>query len=54
MFGEAVIRSPATSRMPLLAVTLAAGDRLTTKLWPGRGHVFDVAMRAEAFAWLDR
>jgi len=31
-----------------------AGDRLTTKLWPGLGHVFNQAMQEEAFAWLDR
>ncbi|WP_306214825.1 dienelactone hydrolase family protein [Actinoplanes sp. RD1] len=31
-----------------------AGDRLTTTLWPGRGHVFDRPMQEDAFAWLDR
>lgn len=31
-----------------------AGDRLTTKLWPGLGHIFNLDMQEEAFAWLDR
>jgi len=31
-----------------------AGDRLTTKLWPGLGHIFNREMQDEAFAWLDR
>jgi len=31
-----------------------AGDRLTTKIWPGLGHVFVREMQDEAFAWLDR
>jgi dienelactone hydrolase len=31
-----------------------AGDRLTTKLWSGLGHTFNLEMQAEAYAWLDR
>ena len=31
-----------------------AGDRLTTKLWPGLGHLFTPEMQDEAFVWLDR
>ncbi|GAB2590682.1 alpha/beta hydrolase family protein [Streptomyces capparidis] len=31
-----------------------AGDRLTTRLWPDRGHVFTADMQAETFEWLDR
>ncbi|HEY0002539.1 MAG TPA: alpha/beta hydrolase family protein [Actinoplanes sp.] len=31
-----------------------ADDRLTTKLWPALGHIFNLAMQEEAFAWLDR
>ena len=29
-------------------------DRLTTKRWPGLGHVFVEEMQAETYAWLDR
>ncbi|MFD0524589.1 dienelactone hydrolase family protein [Paractinoplanes durhamensis] len=31
-----------------------AGDRLSTKIWPGLGHVFVREMQDDAFAWLDR
>ncbi|HEX5565739.1 MAG TPA: alpha/beta hydrolase family protein [Streptomyces sp.] len=31
-----------------------AEERLHTRLWPGRGHVFLQDMQDEAFAWLDR
>ena len=31
-----------------------AADRLSTKVWPGLGHVFPAEMQEEAFAWLDR
>jgi dienelactone hydrolase len=31
-----------------------AGDRLDTKLWSGLGHIFNLEMQAEAYAWLDR
>ncbi|GAA4715513.1 alpha/beta hydrolase family protein [Phytohabitans rumicis] len=32
----------------------AADDQLTTKIWPGFGHVFVDQMQEEAFAWLSR
>jgi dienelactone hydrolase len=31
-----------------------AGDRLSTTVWPGLGHVFVQEMQDEAYAWLDR
>jgi dienelactone hydrolase len=31
-----------------------AGNRLSTKTWPGLGHVFVREMQDAAFAWLDR
>ncbi|GAA2477979.1 dienelactone hydrolase family protein [Winogradskya humida] len=31
-----------------------ASHRLATKLWPGLGHTFNLAMQEEAFTWLDR
>jgi len=31
-----------------------AGERLSTRIWPGLGHVFAAEMQDEAFAWLDR
>ena len=31
-----------------------AGHRLSTRIWPGQGHVFVWEMQEEAFAWLDR
>jgi dienelactone hydrolase len=32
----------------------SASNRLSTKAWPGLGHVFVEEMQDEAFAWLDR
>jgi dienelactone hydrolase len=31
-----------------------AGNRLSTEVWPGLGHVFVQEMQDDAFAWLDR
>ncbi|MDR7274847.1 dienelactone hydrolase family protein [Catenuloplanes atrovinosus] len=31
-----------------------AGDRLVTRIYPGKGHVFDADMQEDSFAWLDR
>ena len=31
-----------------------ASQRLSTRLWPGLGHVFVDSMQEEAFGWLDR
>ena len=40
-FGQAVLEGQ------------GAGERLVTKRWDA-GHVFNVEMQQEAFAWLDR
>jgi dienelactone hydrolase len=43
----------AYAKMRAVWESLAAGDRLSTKTWPGLGHVFVQEMQDEAFAWLD-
>jgi len=32
----------------------SAGERLSTRVWPGLGHIFTEEMQEDAFAWLDR
>jgi len=44
----------AYAKMHAVWASQHAGDRLTTKLWPGLGHTFNLAMQQEAFTWLDR
>jgi acetyl esterase/lipase len=44
----------AYARMREVWDSQGAGDRLSTELWPGLGHVFTREMQDEAFAWLDR
>ena len=43
----------AYARMHKVWDSRGAGDRLMTKRWDV-GHVFNVEMQEEAFAWLDR
>jgi dienelactone hydrolase len=44
----------AYARMRTVWESQRAGDRLTTKVWPGLGHVFVREMQDEVYAWLDR
>jgi len=44
----------AYARMRAVWVSQRARNRLSTKVWPGLGHVFVREMQDEAFAWLDR
>ncbi|WP_369267218.1 dienelactone hydrolase family protein [Streptomyces harbinensis] len=48
---EGVARAHA--RMRAVWESQGAGDRLTTTVWPGHGHVFTPDMQDEAFTWLD-
>src|SRR6185295_13282182 len=43
----------AFDRMRAVWESQRAGDRLTTKVWPGLGHVFVREMQDEVFTWLD-
>ncbi len=44
----------AYAKMRAVWTSQRAGNRLSTKIWPEIGHVFDEAMQDEAFTWLDR
>lgn len=44
----------AYTKMRAVWTSQRAQDRLSTKVWPGLGHVFVEAMQEEAFTWLDR
>jgi dienelactone hydrolase len=44
----------AYARMREVWVSQRARNRLSTRIWPGLGHVFVREMQDEAFAWLDR
>lgn len=44
----------AYAKMRAVWAAQRAQERLSTKVWPGLGHVFVREMQDEAFAWLDR
>ncbi len=44
----------AYAKMRAVWAAQRATDRLSTRIWPGLGHVFVEEMQDEAFAWLDR
>jgi dienelactone hydrolase len=44
----------AYAKMHKVWASQSARNRLSTKVWPGLGHVFVQEMQDEAFAWLDR
>jgi dienelactone hydrolase len=44
----------AYAKMRAVWVSQRARNRLSTRIWPGLGHVFVREMQDEAFAWLDR
>jgi dienelactone hydrolase len=44
----------AYAKMRAVWTSQRAGERLSTTIWPGLGHVFAAEMQDEAFAWLDR
>lgn len=49
--GEGV--RAAYGRMRAVWRSQQAEERLVTRVWPDHGHVFDVPMQEEVFAWLD-